>query len=899
MDGNLGIFADNGGLKILDFSDLANPQLVGDSQEWAGSIDLQDNLAFVAQVSFGWKIYDITDPGDIQTVASVPEASGWTQDVKVVGSLAYVRVGDGIRIYDVSNPVGPVFLSSYPVPSGKSGLLEVVGDQVYVTKSELGFEVLDVSDPLHPVSTSQLDTLGYVQALTVNGDHLYIADNNGGMQVYSPSSSLSDLSQSYPISEPEMALFNPSTLALTYQMRSSLPPAPTPVQQFESPDRSATTCLVTTTADSGPGSLRTCLQNQVNGDLITFSTTEFPPTNPATIFVLGELPFLDKGNVTLDASNAGVILDGSKMPSDHCCGIVIHSNGNVVQGLQILHFPSLGIHLYGEYNLIGGSRLVGNGPVGQGNVFSDNHYVGIGVGNGNNTVKGNIIGLDISGTQPLGSQTRGIWLGMQNNVIGGLAPGEGNVISANSVFGIEAYGETTIGNQIVGNYIGTDINGSSELGNGQGGIIAWYGSSNTLIQGNVIGGTGTGDGSIVLWDIGSDFNTVIGNKIGTDSTGTQPLPNKAGAVAVGWATYSRIGGTEPGEGNIIYGANGINVEGALSAPNYVLGNTVGLNLPGETSPDYGLGLSLSGAQRSIAGGATPAEGNSFIMDQNPAIATSSDYQAILGNRIGVTEDGSPPLRRAIVNMWIEGKHNLIQANQVAFASERGIWLPGQMNTLRRNSIYSNTFLGILLVDGGNGNLPAPNFSLDASGGSGTTCPNCTVELFLDAGNQGHFYYDSVIADSSGFFSISSRCPVPYPYMNATVTDLQGNTSEFNDPHYSPPHLIPWDCTTARPTPTLSSLDPTSQPALAPTFLLTLTGTNFYPDSLMRWNGIPLLTTVLSSTLAQAVIPSYLFQQGGEFPVTVFTPAPGGGVSGALVVSIAPPVIVNLPMLLRK
>ena len=44
---------------------------------------------------------------------------------------------------------------------------------IIVTKSDLGFEVLDVSDPLNPASSSQVDTLGYVQALTVNGEIVY------------------------------------------------------------------------------------------------------------------------------------------------------------------------------------------------------------------------------------------------------------------------------------------------------------------------------------------------------------------------------------------------------------------------------------------------------------------------------------------------------------------------------------------------------------------------------------------------------------------------------------------------------------------------------------------------------------------------------------------------------
>ena len=139
--------------------------------------------------------------------------------------------------------------------------------------------------------------------------------------------------------------------------------------------------------------------------------------------------------------------------------------------------------------------------------------------------------------------------------------------------------------------------------------------------------------------------------------------------------------------------------------------------------------------------------------------------------------------------------------------------------------------------------------------------------------------------------------LPYPYLTATATDLQGNTSEFSP--ISDPHWCPGIAPLQDLIPGLVSLDPTSQPALAPTFLLTLTGTNFYADSVVRWNGLSLPTTVLSSTLAQAVIPSYLFQQGGDFPVTVFTPAPGGGVSGALVVSVAPPVRVNLPIIFRK
>jgi len=43
---------------------------------------------------------------------------------------------------------------------------------------------------------------------------------------------------------------------------------------------------------------------------------------------------------------------------------------------------------------------------------------------------------------------------------------------------------------------------------------------------------------------------------------------------------------------------------------------------------------------------------------------------------------------------------------------------------------------------------------------------------------------------------------------------------------------------------------------------------------------------------------YKFQEGGEFPVTIYTPAPEGGESGALIVSVAPLAKIYLPVLLR-
>ncbi|HUS70495.1 MAG TPA: hypothetical protein VM075_06950, partial [Anaerolineae bacterium] len=151
---------------------------------------------------------------------------------------------------------------------------------------------------------------------------------------------------------------------------------------------------VTSAADSGPGTLREALSQAPPGALITFDPTVFPPDNPATIFILSALPELAQGQLTIDGSNAGVILDGSQAPrTPPVPGLMVASPGNVLQGLQILRFSGGGIILErgARDNTIGGDRTKGTGPTGQGNLISGNGESGVtmkGVGTNNNVVSG-------------------------------------------------------------------------------------------------------------------------------------------------------------------------------------------------------------------------------------------------------------------------------------------------------------------------------------------------------------------------------------------------------------------------------------------------------------------------------------------------------------------------------
>ena len=184
----------------------------------------------------------------------------------------------------------------------------------------------------------------------------------------------------------------------------------------------------------------------------------------------------------IDASDAGVILDGSNITTPEAYGLSISSNNNIIRGLQILYFSQAGIGLSGgaQYNTIGGDRDIGEGPLGQGNLIIGDGTFGIGLwGNGTsfNTIQGNFIGTDVSGTTAQGSFSGGIFSDgadynlFVDNLIGGYVDN-----------GVRLGGVSDGHNTVRGNYIGTNSSGMTVIDNSGG-----YGISIDRSGFNVIG----------------------------------------------------------------------------------------------------------------------------------------------------------------------------------------------------------------------------------------------------------------------------------------------------------------------------------------------------------------------------------------------------------------------------
>ena len=254
--------------------------------------------------------------------------------------------------------------------------------------------------------------------------------------------------------------------------------------------------------------------------------------------------------------------------------------------------------------IIGGSTATPGRGVG--NVISGNTFDGLvfsasgSVALGAVTIQGNLIGLGIDGTTPVGN---GIGIDdvtdstatLGATLIGGTSALTRNIISSNNGGISYASANTTV----QGNYIGTDVSGTLDRGNATLGLeIIGDRRSGTSIT---IGGTAAGAGNVIS---GNDFGgiwirngdaTIQGNKIGTQVDGVSALGNTGEGVRVfnvltDPVLQVAVGGMTDGAGNTIaYNGQGVSVEASTVT---ILRNSIFNNGTSDPGNQFGLGIDL-------------------------------------------------------------------------------------------------------------------------------------------------------------------------------------------------------------------------------------------------------------------------------------------------------------------
>ncbi|MBK8946637.1 MAG: right-handed parallel beta-helix repeat-containing protein [Ignavibacteriae bacterium] len=200
--------------------------------------------------------------------------------------------------------------------------------------------------------------------------------------------------------------------------------------------------------------------------------------------------------------------------------------GTDITGLNSLENQS-GVLVYNKYANVSGNKIGGTLTEAR-NLISGNQR-GIVISSAvNSKVEGNFIGTDISGTNSLPNTDQGIHLlGDSLNVIGGTESGSANLISGN--FGNGILIESANNNTIEGNLVGVQFNGTNPLGNKKAGIMITRGNaSDTTCLGNriVCNHINHNDSLGINLDGGNEnTNDVTFNDAGDNDIGSNDLQN--------------------------------------------------------------------------------------------------------------------------------------------------------------------------------------------------------------------------------------------------------------------------------------------------------------------------------------------------------------------------------------
>ena len=222
---------------------------------------------------------------------------------------------------------------------------------------------------------------------------------------------------------------------------------------------------------------------------------------------------------------------------------------------------------------------------------------------------------------------------------------------------------------------------------------------------------------------------------------------------------------------------------------------------------------------------------------------------------------------------------------------------------------TNVLIGTSTADVRNGNASARihlagkmTMKFDLTSGAGTVSIQHAIYGTTDAGTKWGLWY-STDAGSNWTQADSLRTTNTRTFQQADFTlnisglirfEIRQIDSTVNRINMDDITITSYGATNTNPLPIISSLSPSEDTVAAPQFTLTVTGSNFISSSVVVWNGKNLVTTYVSATQLQAIVPSSYLPSVGTANVTVFTT--NGGSSAPLIFTITQGVNSPVPVI---
>lgn len=500
----------------------------------------------------------------------------------------------------------------------------------------------------------------------------------------------------------------------------------------------AATFTVVNTNNADGGSLRQAIldANAAPGD----DVIEFQITNVVrAILVSSNLPVITEPVTLNGATQAGYVdativeLSGNNIAGG-LDGLKIAASNSTVRALVIRNFTGDGIEI------LGGSS---------------------------NVVEGCYIGLNLTGTSDQGAGLNGILISNAPNTrIGGTTDLQRNVISGNNQNGVYVFGLTATNNLILGNYIGLNATGVVSIANGVNGVLISNAPQNTV--GGVAAGarnliSGNSSSGVRIEGTNAFGNSVLGNYIGQDVTGTTNRANGANGVYLLNAPSNSVGGVTVAARNLLSGNNsvGVRIEGVTARGNLIHGNFIGADVSGTLARgNSGEGVLIqNNARDNLIGGADPGAGNLIAFNNNDGVAVAAGTNNAI--RVNFIHSNT--------GLGIDLGANGIQSNDAGDADVGA----NQLQNHPILSAASNTASSVTIV-GSLNSRPATTYALDFFADQ---LPELGTNF-----SEGQFYLGSTNvttgADSNVAFTVTFPVALQGRLITATATDSTNNTSEF-------------------------------------------------------------------------------------------------------------------------
>jgi len=175
-------------LAIIDISDPTNPgePIYVPLSGYTYDVIVSHNYAYIGCMDEGVAIVDVRNPNSPGTPSYILSGSERLRYLSVYSDILYaaeITSPGELFMYNISNPSSPQSIDAIP-NIGRFNDFLVVGDILYYSYSQY-LKILDIGDSDNVEELETKTTTANAKGFCISGTYAYVADNGGGIKVFS------------------------------------------------------------------------------------------------------------------------------------------------------------------------------------------------------------------------------------------------------------------------------------------------------------------------------------------------------------------------------------------------------------------------------------------------------------------------------------------------------------------------------------------------------------------------------------------------------------------------------------------------------------------------------------------------------------------------------------------